>query len=149
MPTGASSGRISKPFTPSSLPNSLAEHSMPLDATPRIFVGLILKFSGSTAPAKAHGTFTPTRTLGAPHTICSSSPVPASTWVTLRRSASGCFSTDLTSATTTPLNAGAAGAVSSTSKPAMVSRWASWSGDRLGLACWVSHEWGNCMVLSR
>ena len=137
VPTGASCGRTSSPSIPfSGSPSSLAEHSIPFDSTPRILVGLILKSPGSTAPASAHGTLMPAATLGAPHTICSRLPVPASTWVMFRRSASGCFSTDFTSATTTPENAGAAGRVSSTSKPAMVSRWASWSGERAG-SDWV------------
>ena len=135
VPTGASSGRICRPSTPSSgKPSSLVEHSIPFDGTPRILVGLILKLPGKTAPGNEHGTLMPAFTFGAPHTICTNSPVPASTWVTFKRSASGCFSTDFTSATTTPLKAGAAVSISSTSKPAMVKRCSSLSAERSGLA---------------
>ena len=80
VPTVASAGKINKPSTPSSgSPNSLDEHNMPFEVWPRILVGLILKLPGNTAPGKAHGTLMPTCTLGAPHTICNNSPVPAST----------------------------------------------------------------------
>jgi len=70
----------------------------------------------------------PARTLGAPHTMVSgASPASADTltWHTLRRSASGCFSTDITSPTTTRSNAGAAASTPSISMPPKVRRSAS------------------------
>ena len=146
-PTGASCGRMCKPFTPSSgRPSSSVEHNIPFDTTPRILVGLILKLPGNTAPGNEHGTLMPAFTFGAPHTICINSPVPASTWVTFKRSASGCFSTDFTSAITTPVNAGAAVSASSTSRPDMVSKCESCSGVRLASVWVFSQEWENCMV---
>ena len=141
VPTGASCGRMCRPFTPSSgSPSSSVEHNIPFDTTPRILVGLILKLPGNTAPGNEHGTLMPAFTFGAPHTICTNSPVPASTWVTFKRSASGCFSTDFTSAITTPVNAGAAVSASSTSKPDMVNRCSSLSAES-SVSAWVfSHE---------
>ena len=88
---------------------------------PRSLPFLILKSPGSTAPMVATGAFIPTRTFGAPQTICKGSPEPIFTVVTRKRSASGCCSTVNTSPTTTPVNGFAAGDKSSTSKPSMVS----------------------------
>ena len=76
---------------------------------------------GSIAPSNAHGAGVPTASFGAPHTICSFSGNPASTVQTRRRSAPGCGSTLSMRATTTSAKGGAAGAVSSTSRPAIVS----------------------------
>ena len=46
---------------------------------------------GSLAPIIAIGTYIPSLTLGAPHTIESVSPSPTSTLQTLNLSASGCL----------------------------------------------------------
>ena len=100
---------------------------------------------GSSAPTVAHGILMPGRTLGAPQTICSTSPMPASTLHTFRRSASGCLATSSTCATTTPVKAGATGCNSSTSRPAMVSRSASCCVLRSGLQKLRSQDSGNCM----
>jgi hypothetical protein len=62
---------------------------------------------GNFAPIIASGAFMPTRTFGAPQTICSSSR-PFHTRHTLSFSASGCFDTDFTSPTTTFASGGAA-----------------------------------------
>ena len=148
-PTGASAGNTIKPSTSSGMPNSLPEHNMPLDTWPRILVGLILKSPGNTAPGKEQGTLMPTLTLGAPQTIWINSPVPASTWVMFKRSASGCFSTCLTSAITTPVNAGAAGSTSSTSKPDMVSKCANSSALLLGDTHFCNQSYENCMMCPR
>jgi hypothetical protein len=51
-------------------PNSLAEHNMPCDTSPRILAFLIAKPPGSTAPTGANGYQAPARTFGAPHTTC-------------------------------------------------------------------------------
>ncbi len=120
-PTGASLGSSNKPSILSSKSISDAPHSMPCDSIPRSLPFLILKSPGNTAPIVATGAFIPTRTFGAPHTICNGSPEPIFTVVTRKRSASGCCSTVRTSPTTTPVNGFAAGASSSTSKPNMVS----------------------------
>jgi len=144
MPTGASAGSTSRPSTLSSRPISLAPHSMPDDSTPRTLACLI-SICGSFAPTRAQGTFWPTATLGAPHTICSGSASPTFTLHTRRRSASGCGSTASTSATTTPAKGGAAGSTASTSRPAMVRRWASSSVDSCGLTSVRSQDSGNCM----
>ncbi len=120
-PTGASAGSSSKPSSLSSRSISDAPHSIPCDSTPRSLPFLILKSPGNTAPMVATGAFIPTRTFGAPHTICNGSPEPMFTVVTRKRSASGCCSTVKTSPTTTPVNGFAAGDISSTSRPNIVS----------------------------
>ena len=119
-PTGASAGNSNKPSILSSKSISEAPHSIPCDSIPRSLPFLILKSPGNTAPMVATGAFIPTRTFGAPHTICKGSPEPIFTVVTRKRSASGCCSTVSTSPTTTPVNAFAAGASSSTSRPNIV-----------------------------
>src|SRR2546423_5268779 len=101
---------------------------------------------GSAAPTSAVGTLMPGFTLGAPHTMVSVLPVPASTWHTVSLSALGWRSTDSTSPTTTPVNGGAAGRSSSTSMPALVSRSASWVVVSGGLQNSRSHDSGNCMA---
>ena len=57
----------------------LAEHSMPCDSTPRIVARLIARPPGSAAPTSAHGAVMPAAAFGAPQTICSGAPAPAST----------------------------------------------------------------------
>ena len=124
---------------------SLPPHSIPLDSTPRNLPFLILKglssfvAGGSFAPTRATGTLIPTATLGAPQTIWSGSPLPASptfTVVTLSLSASGCCSTVKTSPTTTPEKSLATRVKSSSSKPAMVSCSPICSADKLGFTHW-------------
>ena len=124
-PMGASASRIIRPLWSSDSPSSRAEHSMPCDSTPRIVVRLMRKSPGSTAPSSAHGTRRPAATLGAPHTMLSFAPVPASTSHTVSLSAFGCFATETTWATTIPVNGGATGTDSSTSSPLIVRRCAS------------------------
>ncbi len=131
-PTGASSGSTSRPEASSAMPSSLAEHSMPEDSMPRTFATLIVRSPDRRAPGSAHGTLRPTATFGAPQTICFGAPSPVSTRQTFRRSASGCLATSSTWATTTSAKAGATVSSSSTSRPAIVSRWASSSLDRRG-----------------
>src|ERR1039458_4161756 len=106
---------------------------MPNDSTFRTLACLMTKSPGSTAPTRAHGTFAPTATFAAPHTMVRGLASPTSTWHTFRRSALGCLTTSSTSATTTLLNAGATGSSASTSRPAMVSACAKASLDRSGL----------------
>src|SRR6185312_13224462 len=86
---------------------------------------LIETSPGNCAPSMASGTLMPTRAFGAPQTICSGSPCPAFTLHTCSRSACGCFSAAMISATTTPARPSPSGVSSSTSSPAMVSAWAS------------------------
>ena len=94
---------------------------MPADSTPRSFALRMTSPPGSVAPSSASGVFMPARTLEAPQTICSLR-LPPSTWHTVSLSAPGWRSTERTSPTTTPSNAGAAGSIDSTSMPPMVRR---------------------------
>ena len=71
---------------------------------------------------RASALFKPARALGAPQTICSGSPLPFVTRQTRSLSACGCGSQLRISATTTPVNGGAASAMPSSSNPAMVRR---------------------------
>ena len=94
-PKGASNASSSKPPWSSDSFNSRAEHNMPWLSTPRSLPTLMTKGlpsspGGSSAPTKAQGTRMPTRALGAPHTMSSSSGCPTSTLQTRRRSALGC-----------------------------------------------------------
>ena len=95
---------------------------MPPLSWPRIFVFLMRKSPGSTAPGSAQAVSSPARALGAPQTICTGSAWPTSTMHTCRRSASGCLAALTMRATTTPENAAATGSRDSTSMPPMVSR---------------------------
>src|ERR1700712_2841693 len=104
--------------------------------------------AGRCAPTSAQGTLIPTRTLGAPHTILSVAPVPASTWQTLSRSAFGWRETDSTSPTTTPVKGGAAGLASSTSMPAIVRTSANAAVSMGGLQNSRNQDCGNCIFLS-
>src|SRR5690606_7074659 len=143
------SGSSSRPPWSCDRPSSRAEHSRPEDGTPRILATPILIPPGSSAPTRASGTVSPCAALGAPHTICSGSPEPSSTWHTRSLSASGCGAIETMRATTTPANGGATGAVSSTSRPAMVSRWASSSAAISGWTRARSQDSGNCMISRR
>src|SRR6476469_9983712 len=152
-PTGASEGSSIRPLLSSEILSSLAEHIMPCDSTPRssptlITNGLPSAPGGSTAPAIAQMAFMPARTLGAPHTILSRVPVPASTLHTLRRSAFGWRVTSSTSATTTFENGGATASTSSTSRPDMVSRWASSSEFNFGSTMERSQFSENCIIFA-
>src|SRR5690606_12963945 len=124
---------------------------MPCDSTPRSLPSLMLNGlpsapGGSTAPTIAQATFMPARTFGAPQTMFNSVPVPASTWQTRRRSASGCLTTSRTSATTTPVNGGATGSTSSTSSPDIVNKCASSSEVMFGSTIVRSQLSENCMI---
>src|SRR6476469_1343071 len=150
-PTGASEGSSIRPLLSSEILSSLAEHIMPCDSTPRssptlITNGLPSAPGGSTAPAMAQIAFMPARTLGAPHTMLSRVPVPASTLHTFRRSAFGWRVTSSTSATTTFENGGATASTSSTSRPDMVNRWASSSEVIFGSTIVRSQFSENCIV---
>ena len=123
-PSGASSGRMSRPVWSLLRPNSRAEQSMPLDSTPRSFAFLILK-SPKTVPMVAQGTRFPASQFGAPQTICNGSPLPMFTLQTLMWSESGCGSRERISATTTPFGIVPDSSMPSTSSPAPVRRDAS------------------------
>ena len=121
-PTMACSSNSNKPVASALMPNSLDEHIMPNDSTPRTLACLI-EMPGNSAPTMAQGASKPARALAAPHTICKGSAKPTSTLHTCKRSASGCFSADKILATTTLLNGAATACMSSTSSPAMVNAW--------------------------
>ena len=90
----------------------------------------------------------PTRAFGAPQTICNVSP-PALTLQTRRRSASGCCAASKISATTTCVNGGAKGRVSSTSRPAMVKACDNCSVVISGLTYCLSQDSENCMMVAQ
>src|SRR5689334_17934055 len=123
---------------------------MPWLSTPRSLPSLIAKGlpsspGGSSAPTSAVGTLMPGRAFGAPHTMLSSAPCPASTWHTRRRSALGCCTASLISPTTTLVKGGATGRRSSTSSPPMVSLSAISCVDSGGLQNSRSQDSGNCI----
>ena len=94
---------------------------MPRDSTPRMVVGLrVMPVPGTWAPTGAKTPFMPVRALGAPQTTCTTS-VPVSTRHSLRRSASGCGTASITSATMKGASASAALCTLSTSRPMRVS----------------------------
>src|SRR5690606_29306906 len=142
VPTGASAGSSSRPLPSSDSPSSLAEQSMPCDSTPRSLARRIARPPGSAAPTTASGAFRPTRALGAPQTICSVS-LPVLTLQTCSLSASGWRSQPTISATITPRNSGAAGAMPSTSRPAMVSR----SPRAAGLSSTATHSRSQSVLI--
>lgn len=146
VPGRNAAGSSSRPAWSCDRPSSRAEHSMPEDCTPRILATPIFMPPGSSAPTRASGTVRPAAALGAPHTICSRAPEPSSTWHTRSLSASGWGAMSTMRVTTTPVNGGAAGSVSSTSRPAMVSRCASSSVPIEGLTSERSQDSGNCMI---
>ena len=153
-PTTASGASSSRPPWSSANCSSLDEHSMPWLSTPRSLPNLIKKGlpsspGGSAAPTVAQGTRMPARALGAPHTILSGCPCPTSTWQTRKRSALGCCTASRIRPTTTPLNGGATGSSSSTSRPAMVKVSASCWLVRGGLQKARSQDSGNCMEKSQ
>ena len=139
IPTGASVGSSIKPSVSGDRPNSCAAHNIPCEGTPRSLAFLILKPPGSTAPTKAVGAFIPARTFFAPHTICTGSSSPTSTWVTFNLSASGCFSTLITKPTTTLLKGGATGSMPSTSSPARLNSSAKVSVSHSGFTQVLNH----------
>ena len=121
-PTGASLASEMIPSDSSPRPNSAAEHNMPFDTTPRILDLRSFMPFGSVTPGVANGVFIPLTTFGAPQTISRISPLPFDTLHTLKRSASGCFSTSSTSAITTPSSPAPSCSMPSTSCPAIVRR---------------------------
>src|SRR5690606_10956005 len=121
---------------------------MPLDSTPRSFAALIVR-SPTRAPTSASGATSPARALGAPHTICSGSPWPASTRQTCSRSACGCFSAERMRATTTPSRSWPSSATSSTSRPIAVNTAARRSRPASVGTCWRSQFSLNFMLESR
>src|SRR5690606_8018750 len=144
-PTGASAGSSIRPEASASTPSSLAEQSMPCDSTRRSLAALMAMPPGSLAPTVASGTFRPARALGAPQTICTV-PAPVATWQTCRRSASGCFSQERISATTTPSRPSPSTVRSSTSRPMPVRPAASSSRDASTVTCSRSQLSGNLIA---
>jgi len=82
VPSGMSLGSSMMPSPSSDSCNSLPEHSIPQDSTPRSLDFFILKVVPSAswieAPVLAKATFSPLRQLVAPHTTCVDS-VPSET----------------------------------------------------------------------
>ena len=153
-PKGASLVSSNKPPWSLAIFNSLAEQSMPSLSTPRSLPTLILKGlpsspGGNSAPTMAQGTLIPTRALGAPHTMLSKLLCPTSTLQTRKRSASGCCTASLISPTTMPVNGGATGWSSSTSKPAIVKVSAKAWVEMGGLQNSRNQDSGNCISGSR
>ena len=121
LPTGASSGSSMMPPPSSDNDNSEAEHSMPIETTPRSLAFFNLVPSGSLPPTLAKAVVSPNLAFGAPQTICRLSCSPQSTSHTRSLSASGCCSIPTIRATKTSAKSGAAETISSTSKPIKVS----------------------------
>ena len=84
-----------------------AQHSRRFDAAHRGLADREAAGKQRRRPARS-GAFMPAAALGAPQTICSGAPPPASTVHTRSRSASGCGATLSMRPTTTPVNGGAA-----------------------------------------
>src|SRR5688572_10104805 len=110
------------PSEVSARPSSFAEHNMPKDSTPRSLAAVMSLSPGSLAPTVASAAFNPARAFCAPQTIWMSSLPLVRTLHTCSLSACGWRTASTISATTTPLNAGAAVSRASSSKPHMVSR---------------------------
>ena len=70
-PGASVAGSSSSPPASSDSPSSRAEHSMPCDSTPRMFVRRMARPPGSCAPSTAQGTSSPAAAFGAPQTIVS------------------------------------------------------------------------------
>ena len=109
VPGTNAASRIIIPSWLSPNPSSSSAQIIPWLSCPRIFPFLISNafpsLSNNLVPIVATGTFCPTATLGAPHTICTGAlPSPKSTVVIFNLSASGCFSQVSTWPTTTPCN---------------------------------------------
>ncbi len=116
-PRGRSAGRCRMPAWSSPRPSSLAEHSMPLDHSPRILRRAISMPSGITVSSVASGTRMPTSRLEAPQAICNASPSPASTSTSRIRSASGWARTSSTLPTTMPARLDPTVSIDSTDSP--------------------------------
>ena len=122
LPTSAFCSRIRTPSTDapaywsSQIPNSSPPHIIPFEATPRSLPFFITVPPASVAPFSAKGILSPVLTLVAAVTICKTS-FPTSTLHTLSLSASGCFSIDIISPTTTLLISLPSSITSSTSNP--------------------------------
>ena len=80
--------------------SSSSARIIPWDSTPRSLERFSRAPSGITAPGSATATVWPAATLGAPQTICATSPSPVETRQTDSRSASGCCSRSSTRPTT-------------------------------------------------
>ncbi len=105
---------------------SASDSSMPRLSTPRILPTSSTMFlPGMKVPGAENTPFMPARALGAPHTTwIGFSPLatwPISTMQTLRRSAFGCFSAEMTEAMTKGASCAALSSTFSTSRPIMVS----------------------------
>ena len=118
-PIGRSrSVRMSSPAWSSLMPSSRAEHIMPWETSPRIFVSPMTKPPGSSAPGSATGTTSPALKFFAPQTIWRTTPSPTSTRQTLRWSLFACGSKERIFPMTTCSSGGnPAEEISSTSSP--------------------------------
>ena len=83
-------------------PSSRAEHSMPLDHSPRSLRRPISMPFGMVVPTVASGTRSPAAMLNAPQAICRASPSPVSTSTSWILSAFGWGRVASTRATTMP-----------------------------------------------
>src|ERR1700678_2645443 len=97
--------------------SSGAEHSIPLDHSPRSLRRPISRPLGITLPIVANGTRSPGFMLNAPQQICSASPSPASTSTIWIRSAAGWGRVAKTRATTMPASGASTTSVPSTTNP--------------------------------
>ncbi len=121
-PTWLSWANSMMPSWSSPKSSSRAEHIIPRDSTPRMLPTLSASpEAGITVPGLASTTLIPARALGAPHTICSGSLSPLLTMQRRKRSALGCFSALMISATVKSFSRAPASSMLSTSRPMLVS----------------------------
>ena len=121
VPFAAFVSKSKMPLWSSERPSSRPEHIIPKLSIPRILPTLsVSPFTGITQPGLASTPFKPTRTLGAPHTICKVS-LPVSTARICKWSESGWSFTSLISAIIKSFNASAGLVSSSSSSPIEVS----------------------------
>ena len=120
VPSSTSPSMARIPAWSSPRPSSRAEHSIPIDVSPRILRFAISIPPGRWPPTVASGTTMPARMLGAPHTT-RTTPSPVSTSASWSLSAFGCGSTSTIRAATTPPISAPGETISSTSSPRLSS----------------------------
>src|SRR6516162_282284 len=136
------------PSWSSEISSSNSETSMPRLSTPRIVPTVsVICLPGMKAPGGTNTPFMPARALGAPHTTCTGSPLPVSTMHTLRRSALGCCSAEITRAMVNGASSFLRSTTRSTSSPIMVSFSTIASSGASVSRCSLSHARVNFMRL--
>src|ERR1035437_9240974 len=130
--------------------SSASEHSMPRLSTPRMVpMPSVMFLPGMKVPGAENTLTRPARAFGAPQTTCTGAPPsPASTMQTLKRSALGCCSAEITRAMVNGASAFALSSMCSTSSPIMVSLSASFSTGSSVSRCSFSQDRVNFMMIA-